>query len=122
MNPIQNARVQWAEELELPHALRRFGSGWLSGVIGLVLGVAGFLLVLSLRAPGSFSMPEITRLHGHAVFRTLLWGVLIGAFGLGSISLILRRSKALGTCGIGFALLATLMGGAGSTASVARTV
>jgi len=119
MNPIQNARLQLAEELELPPALRRFGSGWLSGVIGLVLGFAGFLLVLSLRAPGSFSMPEITRYQGHAVFRTLLWSVLIGAFGLGSISLILRRSKALGTCGIGFALLATLMGGSGSTASVA---
>ena len=38
-------------ELEAPPAARRFGSGWISGVLGFVLGLAGFLLVLSLRAP-----------------------------------------------------------------------
>ena len=44
-------------ELEAPDALRRLGQGWISGTLGLVLGIAGLGLVLSLRAPGTFCAP-----------------------------------------------------------------
>lgn len=111
-------RLRLREELELPPALRRFGSGWLSGVLGLVLGVAGFFLVLSLRAPGLFAMPELRNFHAHGVFRAVLYGLLVAAFLFSVLSLILRPGKVLGTCGIALTLLATLMGGAGSTAAV----
>jgi len=36
-------------ELEVPRALRRFGSGWYAGLFALLLGVAGLGLVLALR-------------------------------------------------------------------------
>ncbi len=35
-------------ELEAAESLRQFGSGWISGVLGLMLGLAGFFLVLTL--------------------------------------------------------------------------
>ena len=50
-------------ELEAPPALRRFGSGWISGVLGLVLGVAGLLLVICLLAPGLLTIPETQMLR-----------------------------------------------------------
>jgi hypothetical protein len=42
MGKIHDERMHLRAELEAPPALRRFGSGWISGVLGLVLGVAGF--------------------------------------------------------------------------------
>jgi len=47
MNPITKARVHIRRELEAPPALRRFGSGWLSGVLGIVFGLAGLFCVLA---------------------------------------------------------------------------
>jgi hypothetical protein len=41
MSWLQNKRQHLRSELEAPSALRRFGSGWISGVLGLVLGLAG---------------------------------------------------------------------------------
>lgn len=66
---IHEARLKLRGELEAAPALRRFGSGSTSGVLGLVFGVGGLLLVLSLRAPGLFAMPEIRGLHGNHWFR-----------------------------------------------------
>ena len=59
MSKLREARLKLRDELEAPPALRRFGSGWISGVLGVVLGLAGLFLVISLRAPGAFSMPEV---------------------------------------------------------------
>jgi len=55
MSALHEARLKLRAELEAPPTLRRFGSGWISGVLGLVLGVACLLLVLSLRAPGALT-------------------------------------------------------------------
>jgi hypothetical protein len=58
VSKLHDVRLMLRGELEAPPALRRFGSGWISGVLGFVLGLAGLALVLVLRAPGWFSMPE----------------------------------------------------------------
>ena len=50
MSSLHDARMKLRGELEAPPALRRFGSGWISGVLGFVLGLAGFLLVDARRA------------------------------------------------------------------------
>jgi sterol desaturase/sphingolipid hydroxylase (fatty acid hydroxylase superfamily) len=106
-------------ELEAPPALRRFGSGWISGVLGIVFGVAGLLLVVSLRMPGSLAMPEVRALHVHATFRVCLYVLLLAAFALSALSLALRDGKILGTTGILATLLATLLGGSRATALAA---
>jgi hypothetical protein len=49
MSRIHEARLKLRGEVEAPPALRRFGSGWISGVIGLVLGGAGLLPLTSSR-------------------------------------------------------------------------
>jgi len=118
MSQIQKARIELRRELEAPPTLRRFGSGWISGTIGLVLGVAGFLLVVSLRAPGLFAMPEARGLQDNVWFRFGLHAILLSAFALSALSLALRPRKLLGTCGVVAALLAVLLGGSKATALV----
>jgi sterol desaturase/sphingolipid hydroxylase (fatty acid hydroxylase superfamily) len=105
-------------ELEAPEGLRRFGSGWISGVLGFVLGLAGLLLVLSLRVPGLFSMPEIRSLHEQVWFRLVLHFLLIAAFACSALSLTLRRARVLGTTGMAWALGAALLGGSKATTLV----
>ncbi len=116
MNASHPVRQKIRAELEAPSALRRFGSGWISGVLGLVLGVAGLLLVLSLRAPGSFSMPEIRALHPQVWFRLVLHGILLAAFACSALSLALRRDRTLGTAGLLSALSSALLGGSSASA------
>ncbi|MES2694285.1 MAG: sterol desaturase family protein [Verrucomicrobiota bacterium] len=119
MTPPPGPHEKLRRELEGPDTLRRFGSGWISGVLGLVLAIAGFCLVLSLRAPGTFSMAEIHALHAHGWFRVVLHVVLLAAFAFSALSLALRRERILGMLGVGITLVAALLGGSQSTALVA---
>ena len=118
MSGLHEARKNLRRELEAPPELRRFGTGWISGVLGVVLGLAGFFLVLSLRAPGSFSVPEVRALHETGWFRLVIHFILLAAFGLSAVSLSLRQGRILGVAGIGSALLAALLGGSKATATV----
>jgi len=115
MNPANEVRKRLRSELEAPPALRRFGSGWISGVLGLVLGLGGLGLVLSLRAPGTFSMVELEPLRASPWFRFAIHVFLLGAFGSAAISLVLRKGKILGTVGLAVTLAAALLGGSGAT-------
>ena len=119
MSKLHDARLKLRGELEAPPAARPFGSGWVSGVLGFVLGLAGFLLVLSLCAPGLFSLPELRSLHENPWFRFGLHAILIIAFVLSALSLALRPGKILGTCGVSLTILAAIMGGSQSSAVVA---
>ncbi len=118
MSPLHDARLKLRAELEAPPALRRFGSGWTSGVLGLILGLAGFLLVLTLRAPGTFTTPEMRGLQDGPWFRFGLHFALLAGFGCSAISMVLRKGKILGGCGVALALLAVLLGGSESTEAV----
>jgi sterol desaturase/sphingolipid hydroxylase (fatty acid hydroxylase superfamily) len=119
MSKIKDARMKLRGELEAPPALRRFGSGWISGVLGLVLGVAGLLLVISLIAPGVFAIPETQTLRNNPWYRFGIHFTLIAAFALSALSLVLRRGRTLGTCGLAVTLGAALIGGSQATAEVA---
>ena len=119
MSKLHEVRMKVRGELEVPPALRRFGSGWISGVLGLVLGIAGLLLVISLMAPGLLAMPESQPLRSNAWYRVGLHVLLLGAFLLSALSLALRKEHTLGTCGVAVTLLAALIGGSQVTAVVA---
>ncbi len=118
MKKIHETRLKIRGELEAPPALRRFGSGWISGVLGFMFGVGGLLLVISFRAPTLFSMPEARGLEGNTWFRLGLRVLLLAAFGLSALSLALRPGKILGTCGISATLLAAMLGGSRATGVV----
>lgn len=119
MSGIHKVRMKMRSEVEAPAPLRRFGSGWISGVLGLVLGLAGLFLVASLRLPGSLSMPEIRALHDGVGFRLALHLILILGFGLSALSLALRPKRLIGLIGIVAVLIATLLGGSRATALAA---
>ncbi|HTR41611.1 MAG TPA: sterol desaturase family protein [Pseudomonadales bacterium] len=115
MSKLHDARLKLRGELEAPPALRRFGSGWISGVLGLVLGVAGLLLVISLVAPGMLAIPETQMLRNNPWYRIAIHLILIAAFVFSALSLVLRRERMLGTCGVAVTLLAALVGGSQAT-------
>ena len=93
-------------ELEAPREQRPFGSGWLSGSIGLLAGIVGVLMVIVLRNPSLSTVPQLAIVHQSAFFKPAIYFVLISGFVLAALSLVLRRDKTLG----GAAMLATLLG------------
>ncbi|MGC3970697.1 MAG: sterol desaturase family protein [Pirellulales bacterium] len=98
-------------ELESAREHRRFGSGWLSGTLGLVLGIVGLGTVLCLRYPDVLTVPDARALYNVGVIRLALHLVLITAFSLGAVSIVLRESKALGFSAMALVLLAAVLGG-----------
>ena len=102
------ARVR--AELETPRDQRPFGSGWLSGSIGLLAGVAGLLMVIVLRNPALTRMPELAAFHTSGLFKPFLYFVLFAGFALACLSLMLRKDKTLGSAAMAVTLLATMIG------------
>ncbi len=111
--------MQVRGELEAPPALRRFGSGWISGFLGLMLGLGGLLLVIARRAPSLLAMTETRAFEDTVWFRLGLHVLLITAFALSVLSLVLRKDRILGTAGVVLTLAAVLLGGSRATALVA---
>ena len=93
---------------------RRLGLGpigWASGVISAALGAMGLGAVLCLWFPAVLTTPSLRQVYDMTVIRALIKAALLVAFGLGALSVVLKRRKALGLLGMGFSLMATLMGG-----------
>jgi sterol desaturase/sphingolipid hydroxylase (fatty acid hydroxylase superfamily) len=97
--------------LDAPEPERRFGTGWISGVLALALSVIGLGTVLCLRYPDLLTMPEARALYDVALIRLALHLVLICAFILGIVSVVLRQNKVLGFVAIASVLLAAVLGG-----------
>ncbi len=115
MKLIQKSRARIRAELESAPALKQFGSGWISGVLGLALGVGSLGLVLTLRFPGVFSMAELTPMLSKPGFRIVLLSLMLIAFLSAALSLILRESKTLGVAGMIATMLASALGGCMAT-------
>jgi sterol desaturase/sphingolipid hydroxylase (fatty acid hydroxylase superfamily) len=116
MNRIHEARLKLRRELEAPPALRKFGSGWTSGVLGIILGLGSLGCVLMMRFPGLFTIPEFAGVHASPFFRPALFGLLVLAFGFSFLSLVLREGKALGMTGMAATLIAVTFGGSSAQA------
>jgi sterol desaturase/sphingolipid hydroxylase (fatty acid hydroxylase superfamily) len=89
----------------------RFGSGWISGVLAVTLGVAGLGAVLCLHFPALLTTPEMRARYPMDAVRFTIHLVLVGAFGAGVISAVLRRRKRLGLTGMALAVAAVVLGG-----------
>ena len=92
---------------------RRFGSGWISGTIAVACGVLGFGSVLCLLFPDWLTTPEARARYPMEVVRFLIYVMLVLAFGLGALSVVLRRRKTLGLTALALAIAGTLLGGSG---------
>jgi sterol desaturase/sphingolipid hydroxylase (fatty acid hydroxylase superfamily) len=89
----------------------RFGSGWISGVLAVVFAALAAGGVLCLRFPAVLTMPDARGYYPLDVVRFLIYACLVAGFGLGTLSILLRRSKSLGVSALGLATVATLLGG-----------
>jgi len=89
----------------------RFGSGWVSGLLGAICGVLGLGAVLCFRFPWLLTTPEARALYPLPLVRGLLHVVLVSGFLLGIVSLSLRRNKLLGAIGVIATMAAALLGG-----------
>jgi sterol desaturase/sphingolipid hydroxylase (fatty acid hydroxylase superfamily) len=94
----------------------RFGSGWVSGVLAVTCGGLGYGGVLCLLFPSWLTTPSARALYPLDVVRFLIYVMLVVGFGLGALSVLLRRRKVLGFTGMALATAGTLLGG--STAEV----
>jgi len=88
----------------------RLGSGWLSGVLSVWLGVLGVGAVLCLHFPELLTTPELRAVYPLPLVRRVIQIGIGVAFLLGLVSAALRRRKVLGLTGIGLALVASLLG------------
>src|SRR5262249_1172888 len=84
------------QELEAPPSDRTFGSGWVSGVLALVLALLGLGAVLCLLYPELLTVAAARTLYNVALIRLALHFVLLSSFFLGILSIVLRKEKVLG--------------------------
>ena len=88
-----------------------FGSGWISGTIGVALAFIGLGGVLCFHFPSLLTTADLRALYPIPAMRALLHLVLVGGFVFGAVSLALRPSKVLGLTAVGATLVAALLGG-----------
>ncbi|MBI3187132.1 MAG: sterol desaturase family protein, partial [Gammaproteobacteria bacterium] len=103
------------QELEAPQVLTKPGTGWISGVLGLFLAMAGLVAVICLRYPQLLTAPELRAVIDLGLFRIFLHGLLITGFLLATMSLILRQNKFLGLTAVTLILIAVSLGGSKTT-------
>lgn len=104
--PIEALR----HDLQAPIAVRGFGSGWFAGFFALVLAIAGCGMVIALRWPGWFAMPEMAMVREWRSFRFVVHGVLLASYALALLSLLLRPRKVLGFTALGIGIFAAFAG------------
>jgi sterol desaturase/sphingolipid hydroxylase (fatty acid hydroxylase superfamily) len=101
-------RKDLRSELEAPAELRKFGSGWIAGVLGFAFSLGAMLLVLIMRQTELFSTPELTALRQGNWFKPAVMLLMLSAFLLGCLSLTLRPQKTLGFLAVVITLVASL--------------
>jgi lathosterol oxidase len=89
----------------------RVGSGFVSGLISAILGIAGLGAVLTLHFPGALSATELRPFYDVTGVRVLIHVALVTSLLLGTVSFYLRSNKTLAVTGLGCTLLAALLGG-----------
>jgi sterol desaturase/sphingolipid hydroxylase (fatty acid hydroxylase superfamily) len=104
---------QWLARVFADGRPRHFGTGWLSGVLGIVLGLLALLAVLCLHFPQYLTLPELRSRYPLELVRLAIDVGLLAAMGLAGLSMLLRRRKALGVTGLVLAGAALALGAAG---------
>jgi lathosterol oxidase len=88
-----------------------FGTGWWSGVLSVFFGFLSFGAVLCLNLPQLLTVPQFRASYPMPAIRILIKCLIVGAAGLGIVSSILRKKKALALTGLLLALGAAALGG-----------
>jgi hypothetical protein len=94
------------------HLPTHWGSGWISGVLSIGLGIVGLGAVLCLHFLSLLTMPDLRGKYPLLLVRGVHFAVLIASFVLGLVSVWLRERKILGITGLLLTLAAMLLGGA----------
>lgn len=96
---------------DLSPAPRQFGTGWISGTIGVVLALVGLGGVLCFHFPEYLTIPDLREKYPLELMRGVLHVTLVTAFLLGLTSVMLRHNKLLGMVAMSVVLIAALLGG-----------
>jgi lathosterol oxidase len=104
---------RWFERALGDAGPQHFGSGWFSGLIGLLLSAGSFCAVLVFQFPEWLTMGELRFRYPVELMRGLLTLAIVAGFFFSALNVILRPSKKLGLAGLAFAVGAVLLGGAG---------
>jgi sterol desaturase/sphingolipid hydroxylase (fatty acid hydroxylase superfamily) len=116
LNPLEALR----RDLQAPIEARGFGSGWFAGFFALLFAVAGCGMVVALRWPGWFAMPELAMVRDLPGFRVAVHAILLLSYALALLSLLLRPSKVIGFTALAIGIVAALLGGADVQPAEAR--
>jgi sterol desaturase/sphingolipid hydroxylase (fatty acid hydroxylase superfamily) len=92
---------------------RHFGTGWISGVLGIVLALLALFAVLCLHFPHYLTLPELRGVYPLEWVRLAIDVSLLATMALAGVSLLLRRKKALGIAGLALAGAALTLGAGG---------
>ena len=93
--PASRASAErWLARVFADDRPRHFGTGWLSGVLGIVLALLALLAVLCLHFPHYLTLPELRARYPLALVRLAIDVALLAALVLAGLSMALRRRKA----------------------------
>jgi sterol desaturase/sphingolipid hydroxylase (fatty acid hydroxylase superfamily) len=104
---------QWLTRMFADQAPRRLGSGWLSGVLSVALGLLAVAAVLCLHFPQWLTMPELRSRYPLPLVRSAIDIAILLSLLLAGLSMLLRRKMALGLAGLALAGLALALGAGG---------
>lgn len=105
---------EWLARIFADDRPRHLGTGWLSGVLGIVLALLALLSVLCLHFPQYLTLPELRGRYPLGLVRLAIDIGLLAALALSGLSMLLRRRKALGVAGLALAAAALLLGAGGT--------
>lgn len=111
---LSKLRLAIRNDLEAEAEQRAFGSGWLSGMLALVLGGSALLMLLAHHYPAWFSVEDLRHIHDSPFYMVGVQVMAFLAFGLACLNLTLRRNKILGFSAIAFVLLTMTLGAIGA--------
>ncbi len=98
-------------ELTESHGALRPGSGMVSGVIALSLGILCFLGVLAFHFPEYLTTPQLRKSYNVDVIRIVMFAALAIAGGIALVNIIFNRSRWLASAAFLLVALTALLGG-----------
>ncbi len=107
---ISKIRQHLRNELEAPADQRRFGTGWISGVLALILGVAALAATVCMVFPDVSTTPQLRGAYASVPVVLLVHGLLLLSFCLAFLSLALRTTRALGFAAIFVVVASSFIG------------
>lgn len=103
----------WLDRFFGDDARRDLGSGWISGVLSVILGLLAICAVLALHFPQWLTVPELRSRYPIDLVRLIIDWAIFATMVLAAISLVLRRKKTLGLAGLALVAVALVLGAGG---------